>query len=161
MRRAVGDDRGDSMVEFAIATLIMLTAIFGIMDCSRALFVYHFVSYASEEGTRYAVVRGSEFSGTSCSTVSTYSCDATSTNIQSFVRNFSPPGVPSTSVTVTTTWPGTEPNGTNPGSTCSTTASIDGCLIKVQVSVPFQFVLSFLPHTAMTFSATSEAVVEQ
>jgi Flp pilus assembly protein TadG len=135
----------------------MITAIFGVMDCSRALFVYHFVSYAAQEGTRYAIVRGSQFNGTSCATTSTYSCDATAANIQSFVRALAPPG--EGTVTVNTTWPGTQPNGTT--ASCSTTASVDGCLIQVRVSVPFSFVLSFLPKNSMTFTGTSVNVVQQ
>ena len=153
-------ERGDSLVEFAISAVLLLTVIFGIMDFARALYVYHFVSYAAQEGTRYAVVHGSEFSG-SCSTTSSWSCDATSAEITSFVQSIAPPGITASSIGVTTTWPGTLPNGTNPGSTCSTTKSVDGCLVKVEVSVPFSFVLSFLPKTSPTFTATSEGVTQQ
>jgi Flp pilus assembly protein TadG len=159
--RLAADERGDSMPEFGISAVVLLMTIFGIMDCSRALYVYHFVSFAAEEGTRYAVVRGSAFSGTACSTTSSFKCDATSAEITSYVQSLAPPGITSTNITVTPSWPGTLPNGTNPNSTCSTSASIDGCLVKVKVSVPFKFVLGFLPGTSMTFAATSENVTQQ
>ncbi len=157
LRKLVRQERGDSMAEFALSVVVLLTAIFGIMDCSRALFVYHFVSYAAQEGTRYAIVHGSEFSGTSCATTSSYSCDATGANITSFVKGLAPPGVGT--VSVTPTWPGKQPNGSTTG--CSTTASVDGCLVKVKVSVTFNFVLSYLPASSMTFTSTSQGVVQQ
>lgn len=153
------EERGDSLVEFALSITLMLTAIFGVMDASRALFSYHFASYAAEEGVRYAIVRGSAFSGTSCSTTSTYSCDATSANIQSYVQAIVPPGTSGGTVTATATWPGTNPEGT--AGSCSTTASVDGCLIKVKVTVPFQFIMPFIPHNSLTFTANAEGVTEQ
>ena len=90
LRKIAGEERGDSMVEFALSAIVLFSAIFGILDCSRALFVYHFVSYAAQEGTRYAIVRGSAFSGTSCATTSTLACDATSANITSYVQGLAP-----------------------------------------------------------------------
>lgn len=160
LRNLIREERGDSLLEFGVSAVVVLMAIFGVMDCSRALSIYHFASYAAQEGVRYAVVRGSQYSGTSCSSSTTgFSCDATSSDIQTFVRGLAPPGVPSTNITVTTTWPGTLPNGN--AENCSSTASIDGCLVKVKVSLPFKFVLSFLPSTSMTFVSTSEGVTQQ
>lgn len=158
LRQLVRETRGDSLPEFGISAIVLLMVIFGIMDFSRGLYVYHFVSYAAEEGTRYAVVRGSQFSGTSCSTQA-YACDATSTDIQTYVRGLAPPGVTASNITVTTTWSGKLPNGT--AGSCSTTKSVDGCMVQVKVSVPFQFVLSFLPSSSMTFTSTSQAVTQQ
>lgn len=159
MRGLIRDRRGDSLAEFTISAVVLLTAMFGIMDFSRALYIHHFASYAADEGARYAVVHGSAFAGTSCAAASSFSCDATSANIQSYVQSLAPPGVTGSSVVVTTTWPGTLPNGS--AGSCSTTTSIDGCLIKVKVSVPFHFILSFLPRSSTSFVSTSEAVVEQ
>jgi Flp pilus assembly protein TadG len=159
MARLLGEQCGDSLAEFTISAVVLLTAMFGIMDFSRALYIHHFASYAADEGSRYAVVHGSAFSGTSCSSTTSFSCDATSANIQSYVQSLAPPGVTASSIVVTTTWPGTLPSGS--AGSCSTTASVDGCLIKVKVSIPFNFVLPFLPRNSINFVSTSEAVVEQ
>jgi Flp pilus assembly protein TadG len=157
LRKIAGEERGDSMVEFALSAIVLFSAIFGILDCSRALFVYHFVSYAAQEGTRYAIVRGSAFSGTSCATTSTLACDATSANITSYVQGLAPPGTGT--VTVTPSWPGTQPNGS--AGSCTTTGSVDGCLVKVKVSVNFKFILGLMPTSQMTFNGTSENVVQK
>ncbi len=90
--RAVRDDRGSSLVEYAIVVPVLLTFLFGIMDFSRFLYTYHFISEVAREATRYAVVRGSSFSGTACASTATFACDATSANIQSYVRSLTPAG---------------------------------------------------------------------
>jgi TadE-like protein len=67
MMRSVGQKNGEAgsaLVEFAVASVIILTVLFGIIDMGRALFAYDWVSNAARIGTRYAMVRG-----TSCSTL--------------------------------------------------------------------------------------------
>jgi Flp pilus assembly protein TadG len=159
MRKLTRDERGDSLVEFAVSAIILFTVIFGIMDFSRALFIYHFASYAAQEGTRYAVVRGSYWSGTSCASTTSSNCEATSSEITTFVKDMAPAAVSSGSITVTPSWPGKLPNGST--GSCSTTASTDGCLVKVEVQVTFSFILPFLPKNSMTFVGTSEGVVQR
>jgi Flp pilus assembly protein TadG len=51
--------RGHTMVEFGLSATAFLMLTFGIMDCGRALYAYHFVDYAARAATRYAIVRGS------------------------------------------------------------------------------------------------------
>ena len=152
------EERGDSLVEFAISATVLLMVIFGIMDCSRALYAYHFVSYAAQEGTRYAIVRGANFKGTSCSTTTTQDCDATAEDVQDYVRSIAPPSLTGSSITVTTTWPGTDISGST--SSCQT-VNDQGCLVKVSISYPFSFLLPFLPGSAMTFSASSEQAIQE
>jgi hypothetical protein len=67
MMRSVGQKNGEAgsaLVEFALAIVIILTVLFGIIDMGRAAFAYHWVSNAPRMATRYAMVRGS-----SCSTL--------------------------------------------------------------------------------------------
>lgn len=153
------------MVEFAISAIILLTAIFGIVDFSRALYVYHFVSYAAQQGTRYAMVRGAGWSGTSCTTTSTLDCDATATDIQNYVQSLAPPGITASNLVVTTTWPGSAVNSANSSQcTGSNPANSQGCLVKVKVTYSsFSFLLPFLPHptNGYSFSATSEITIQK
>jgi hypothetical protein len=51
-------EAGSALVEFALATVIILTVLFGIIDMGRALYAYDWVSDAARRGTRYAMVRG-------------------------------------------------------------------------------------------------------
>jgi hypothetical protein len=73
-----------------------------------------------------------------------------------------PPGISSgTPLSVTTTWPGTELAGSV--TTCSTTNGNNspGCLVMVQVSYSFNYILPFLPSAALTLQSTSEVVILQ
>ena len=51
-RNVQSKQRGASALEFAfVIVLILFPLIFGIIDFSRALYAYHWVSYAAREGT--------------------------------------------------------------------------------------------------------------
>jgi len=167
------DDRGSALVEHAIVLIVLMMFLFGIMDFSRFLYVYHFVSEVAREGTRYAAVRGSSFS-TECGTGSspkTYACYVTAADIQTYVQGLAPMGITSSSVTINTTasyvWPGKVPSGAS--GTCSTTNGPNGspdnpgCLVVVTVSYPFKFIMPLLPSRTATYtvSSTSEAIIQQ
>jgi Flp pilus assembly protein TadG len=70
-RRFAREEHGDSLVEFSIAISVLLMVVFGVIDCSRALYTYHFVSYAAAEGARYAMVRGGDWPS-SCASATSY-----------------------------------------------------------------------------------------
>lgn len=156
LRKAGKEEQGSSLIEFAISASVVLALILGIMDVCLALSAWHFVSWAAQSGTRYAIIRGAKFAGTSCSTTATEACDATAANVQSYVQSLAPPGVTASSVVVTTTWPGTTPGG----KTCST-ANGDGCFVQVNVSYTFNFILPFLPSSGPTLTSTSEQVIQE
>src|SRR6185312_4836624 len=59
------DQRGGSLVESAISISIFLMVFFAVFDFSIAFYTYHYVSDAAREGTRYAIVRGSQCSSNS------------------------------------------------------------------------------------------------
>ena len=85
--RSSDGERGDSLIEFAVVAVVLFTCIFGIIDCSRALYAYHFASYAAREATRYAIVRGSTWGSATCASTSTFNCNASATNIHSYVQS--------------------------------------------------------------------------
>ena len=137
----------------------LLTVLFGIMDFSRFLYTYHFVSEVAREGTRYAVVRGSTFGSTACASPSTFACNATAANVQSYVQSLAPPGVASGSLTVTTTWPGTAPTGAATACTTTNGNNSPGCLVQVVVSYPFKFMFPFMPKSSSTWTVSSTSVM--
>src|SRR2546423_13284710 len=53
------DERGQSLVEFALLLPLMLLIITGLMDVGRAVWQENTLAYAAREGTRYAIVHGS------------------------------------------------------------------------------------------------------
>ncbi|HKG60241.1 MAG TPA: TadE family protein [Pyrinomonadaceae bacterium] len=52
-------ERGTTMVEFAIALMIFLTAMFAVMEFGRALWVHNALTDAARRGARYAALHSS------------------------------------------------------------------------------------------------------
>lgn len=50
------DQRGATLVEFAIAATVFLTVMFAVIEFGRALWVHNALSDAARRGARYAVV---------------------------------------------------------------------------------------------------------
>ncbi len=97
----VGGEEGASMVETAFACTIFLAMLIGTFQMMMAFYTFHFVSDAAREATRYAIVRGS----TSCTNTPNLSnCNATSDQIQTYLRGLKYPGITSSKLTVATTW---------------------------------------------------------
>jgi Flp pilus assembly protein TadG len=149
------NESGSSLVEFALAGTILLLLIFGILDCSRAMYADHFVAYAAREATRYGMVRGSTWKAASCSSPTASNCATTTQAIKNFVTSIVPPGISASNLTVSTVWPGT----TMAGATCATPDP--GCLFKVTVNYSFTFNVPFMPPNTFALTSTSAAVITQ
>lgn len=160
------EEEGSQLVEFSISVLALLALIFGALDCCRAMYSYHFVTYAAQEGARFAIVHGYDYnSDGNCGTKAppnftmSYRCVAQSSDVQNYVKSIVTPGISASNVTVTTTWPGTTPDCSKGCSACAN-ANSQGCLVNVKVTYAFGFMLPFLPKGAITFSGTSSKVVQ-
>jgi Flp pilus assembly protein TadG len=132
--------------------------VFGIIDYSRALYSYHFVSCAAQLGARYAIVRGGDWPS-SCATATSYSCQASAANIKSYVQSLASLGITAGNVAVTTTWPQQTVSGTTTGCNTSATQADQDCLVKVQVTYTYHFFLPYLPTGSIPMTATSEQVI--
>ena len=154
--RWLRDDTGSEAVEFALAFSIWVAIAFMLMYVSFALYAAHFVVNASEEGARYASVRGAGWSGASCSSTG-LSCTATSTDISNYVKSAVPPGLTPSQLTVSTSWPGTTPSGSG----CDTVDGSNGpnCVVNVTVSYNFSFPLPFIASSGRKFSSTSQMTI--
>jgi len=173
--RLACDESGAELVEFAMTALILMGLMVGMIGFMLAMYAYHYVSSAAQQGMRFAIVRGYTWSKdetVNCSTSAppnftmAYNCTATATDIQNYVKSLATGGINSSNVTIDTTssdlWPGTTPDCTSSCSGCSPTNS-QGCLVKVKVSYTFDFFKLFplqkLSNWSM--SATSEGVILQ
>lgn len=170
LRRLAREEHGAELVEFAMTVLILMSLLVGAIGFTLAMYTYHFVSSAAQQGMRFAVVRGYTWSKNvtaNCSTSSTnfamvYDCTASATDIQNYVQSLATAGINPANVAINTdgsyVWPGNTPAG----GTCSP-ANSQGCLVKVTVSYTFTFfnlfALQKLP--ALSMSATSEGVILQ
>jgi Flp pilus assembly protein TadG len=158
-RDLYSDQSGSELVEFSLSAILLFTVIFGILDCSRALYVDHYVAYVANEATRYAMVRGSTWQGITCTTTSSFSCDATSSDITNMVTSITPLGFSASNLAVNSAWPGTTPAGT----ACATTNGVNspGCVVQVTVSYSFNFVLPFLPKNTLNLKSTSAVAISR
>lgn len=82
-------ERGQTIVEFTLASTVIILFLFGTLEFGRALFDYHLVANAARIGTRYAIVNAT-------------TCD--SACVQTYVRARSP-GLDTTQLAVTLNLP--------------------------------------------------------
>lgn len=145
---------GSNLIEYALIFMVLMSLLLGIVDFSRALYTYHFLSNVSREATRYAAVRGSTCNDDlSCSAATPDIGPAAPGNtvVQDYVATIVPPGVDPAQLTTTPSWPGT-------GTAC-VVANNPGCPVQVQVSYPFTFVVPFIRTSPLPMSSSSEMTI--
>jgi Flp pilus assembly protein TadG len=135
-KRGISKD-GSAFVEFVFVAPLFLLLIFGIIEFSRVMLMYHHVGNAAREGSRYAIVHGSAIDG------SAKDSTADETQVQNYVRSISPLDV--NNVFVTTKWL----NGDKkPGSP-----------VEVTVKYNFKFLLPFMPVAGIPLTSKSQMVI--
>jgi Flp pilus assembly protein TadG len=154
----IQEERGSGLVEYAVVFLLLMTLVLGMVDFSRAIYAYHFISNQARDASRYASVRGSTCTDdSSCTAANSASGSAgatTQTDIQKFVKNV-PNGIDPNKLTVAADWP----IQTNSPTACSTTANAPGCTVQVSVSYVFNFTSPLVSSTSLTLSSKSQAVI--
>lgn len=148
--RKLDGENGSSLFEFALIVILFMTMLMGISGFGLALYAYHFASNAAREATRYAAVRGS-----TCTDDGSCTAPAQEADIQNFVSSITPPGIDTTKLTTTPTWP-VQVSGPT---ICSTTKNAPGCTVKVEVSYNFNFIFPLLPTSPLTLSSSSEMII--
>ena len=106
LRSFAGDERAQSLVEFALILPVFLLLVTGIFDSARAVWQENTLAFATREGTRYAIVHGSA-GVPAVGPCSTHPCPSsgtefTSRNLQLIVDavNNNAIGVPNITVTI-------------------------------------------------------------
>lgn len=152
------DERGSSLVEYAIVFVLLMTMLLAIVDFSRALYALHYVNGAARDAARYASVRGSTCgSDSSCTAANSASGTAgptSSSDVQTFVKNV-PMGIDSTKLSATATWP-IQGNGPT---ICATTSNAPGCTVQVQVTYTFSFMFPFVSKSSLTMKSSSQMTI--
>lgn len=119
--------RGQTYAEFMVVVLPTVGVLFAIISLAMTVYTYSFVANAARDGVRYAIVHGSRSSS-----------PASSSDIQTYVRNEAQ-GIRPSSISVSTSW---TPNN-SPGST-----------VSVQVSYSYH---PFYPFANVTLPLSSSA----
>jgi Flp pilus assembly protein TadG len=143
--RRLRDEEGATLVEFALSSAILFMSLFGIIAFCNALYSYNFVSDASHEATRYAIVRGSDCTGFT-------DCNITSAQLQTYVQGLGYPGIIPGNVTAAATWSGANVPSNAPGNT-----------VSVTVTSTYQLNIPFWPQTGtiLHLSSTSHMTISQ
>lgn len=163
-------ENGGTLVETTLSLLLLFVFIFGIIELSWALYSYHFVSDAAREGSRYAMVRGSDWP-TTCTSYTSAGCVATAAQVAQYVSSLNFPGIwVSTSanngqtddvfVCYSSSIPSSAPAActTVPS---STTTGAAGSVVQVTVTYPFSFGIPGLRKFTYSLSSSSQMVVAQ
>ena len=156
----VRQDCGSALIEFTASAILLFTLMFGILECSRAVYVYHFLGNAAQEAARYAAVRGASWSAP-CASVTSSSCIANSSNVTSFVQSITSAGITKSGLGVSTTWPGTDATGATCLLSSSTPTDTAGCVVAVSITYSFSFASPLLPKKALALTSTAEQTIVQ
>ena len=156
-----GREEGSTLVEFALASTIYLTVLFGIVQTSIAVYSYCFVSEAARDCARYALVRGSASCGAAYSPQMP-DCNATQAQIQTHLRSLNYPGIISSNLTANVTWYSfSKASGTAVWTACATQCSAPGNAVQVQVTYPFVLNVPFVPQHTISMGNSSMMVISQ
>ena len=147
-------DEGSAILEMALSSMIFLTMIIGAFQICLALYTHNYISEVAREGARYAIVRGS-----GCTSVT--NCNATSAQIQTYVRGLAYGGTASsTNMTVTTTWLSASSTTPTTWTSCGATQCDDpGNAVRVTVTYALPLPLPFRAKTTWNMSSTSQMVI--
>jgi Flp pilus assembly protein TadG len=133
-RNGISEDgsAGQAIVEFALVATVFFILLFGIIEFSRLMLMYHHVGNVAREGSRYAIVHGSDSLA-----------NATAADIENYVKSISP--VDPNNLTVTTEWqdPNHEPKS----------------WVRVQVNYNFKFIVPILYNSNIPLGSTSQMVI--
>ena len=157
LKSFVCDEGGQGLVEFACAATVLFILIFGIIQVCLVIYTGGFVAYAAQQGTRYWMVRGSDWTST-CATASSYGCQASTDNVKNYILNLQHPGINMAAAIITPTALGTKADGTTAG--CTTTPYIQGCQVKVVVTYTFSLNIPFIPAASIPLTSTSIETIQ-
>jgi Flp pilus assembly protein TadG len=157
LKRLVCDEDASELVEFSVAAGFLFMLIIGIIEFCLAIYAGNFVAFAAQQGTRYWMVRGSDWT-TACSTTLTYGCQAAPTDVTNYILSLPHPTLNLTASNITPTPLGTTATGAT--APCATTPYAQGCQVKVTVSYTFGLHIPLIPAASIPISSTSIETIQ-
>jgi Flp pilus assembly protein TadG len=137
------------LVEFAVASTFLFTLIFGILEFCLVVYAGAYVAFAAQQGTRYAMVRGADWTS-ACASAESYGCQATADNVKNHILNMAHPGLNLTAGNIEVTWPAR--------GTCAEGSNAQGCQVQVTVRYTFQMNLPFYSPSIPLSSISKETI---
>jgi|SRR5579862_4451921 len=155
-------EEGATIIEFAYASMAMMTLLFGILEACLALYSYDFTSESARDGARYMIVRGAKCSA------SGFGCGAGNSDVQTFLRAENFPALNMNNLTTHTYWytAAAAPPNMTWSTLCSTdtysaTCAVQGNAVKVVVTYPFTMNIPFMPPLTVSMSNSAQMVISQ
>jgi Flp pilus assembly protein TadG len=102
MRDRWRENRGSSLVEFALISFMFVMVLAGVVEVGRMVLVYNTIANAAREGTRYAIVHGADQTVSPSGPGNPCTC----TDVKTVITNFASAGLINTSaMTITVSYP--------------------------------------------------------
>jgi hypothetical protein len=133
---------GGSLIEMAVTLPLLFTLLFCFMELCLAFYSHDMISEAAREGSRYAI-----YHGATCPTSASPTCEATATQVNSYVTGLGWPNLAGGTMTVATTYPNGNENV--------------GSLVQVKITYVFAIHMAFVPTNSLTMTSTSKAYIIQ
>jgi len=138
-------EAGTALVEFALAIVLVLTLIFGVIDFGRAIFAYVWVAKTARMGARYAMVTGVD-----CVYQNGSSCQMNNAQLSSYLQTKAQ-GIYWSNVVIQA--------GCVSANAPSQLPCATGVEAVVQVQYQFGFICPFLPQGTWLMTSTSARTV--
>ena len=136
--------RGQTLVEFSLVTFMTVVLFLAIVEISRMILVYTTVANAARAGARYAVVHGSDRTGSGINGPSGPGNNPA--QVVTMIKNVASAGLLNTKALLITV---NYPNGSN----------VPGQLVSVTVIYPYDPFTSFLPLRVRLGSVTQGVIL--
>ena len=92
LKSLIFDEDGAELAEFSVAAFAFFMLFFGIIVFCQVIYAGNMIAYAAQQGARYAMVRGSDWT-TACATVSSYACYTSAAGVQNYILSLPQPGL--------------------------------------------------------------------
>ena len=141
-RRALRCERGGALLDTALTLPTLLILFFCFMEACLIAYAKNMITECAREGTRYAI-----YHGATCPTSSNPTCEATATQVNTYVSNLGWPNLSGGTMAVNTTYP----NG----------SEAPGNYVQVQVTYSMPVTMPFVPVNTFNLTTTSKALILQ
>lgn len=156
---------GQALVEFALVAPILFLLLFSIVEFGRFIYYTNVLSDATREGTRYAIVHGSQAACKSGPLPGgppppVNACDPTGQKVVDTVKRFAIGVIPDGSFEVFVCWGNPDP--LNPGSAefCQQTNNGRGQPVRVSLDYEFKTLVPFVPIPVIPIHGESTLVIQ-
>ena len=147
--RSARRERGETLVEFAFASVVFFMIVFGTFEFGLAVWHYNLVANLSQEGARWASVRGS---------TSNASPVADTSSVTSYVTGRAL-GMNLTQVTLTCGVPGGSLSACDCGSGSGAVTCIPGNMVQVNIQTTFTPGTALIPNGMLTLRSAAQMLI--